>query len=168
MKEFVARVGEFGSMEKLRINMIQHSCICYNDLTDIFLEDLSKDINEHIDYQHGFIDSVSAKSTSQIKAMHEELRCAKLKEKITKDVKKELDLSVQQGLENLELCFQEWIVQLESLMEDTKKFQTDQLWKELNAKDNILDKSLDDNTIWKIFKHSFTKQCYERITKTTV
>ena len=50
MKEFVARVGQLGSMEKVRINMIQHSCSCNNDLTDILLEDISKDINVNIDF----------------------------------------------------------------------------------------------------------------------
>ena len=38
MKEFVARVGQLGSMEKVRINMIQHSCTYNNDLTEILLE----------------------------------------------------------------------------------------------------------------------------------
>ena len=37
MKEFVERVGQLGSMEKVKINMIQHSCACNNDLTDILL-----------------------------------------------------------------------------------------------------------------------------------
>ena len=40
MKEFVARVGQLGIMEKVKINMIQHSCTCNNDLTDILLEDI--------------------------------------------------------------------------------------------------------------------------------
>ena len=40
MKEFVARVEQLGTMEKVRINMIQHSCTCNNDLTDILLEDI--------------------------------------------------------------------------------------------------------------------------------
>ena len=43
MKEFVARVGQFESMQKVIINMIQHSCTCNNDLTDILLGDISKD-----------------------------------------------------------------------------------------------------------------------------
>ena len=43
MKEFVARVGQLESMQKVIINMIQHSCTCNNDLTDILLEDISKD-----------------------------------------------------------------------------------------------------------------------------
>ena len=49
MKGFVAGVGQLGSIEKVRINMIQHSRTCNNDLTDIILEDISKDINVHID-----------------------------------------------------------------------------------------------------------------------
>ena len=32
-------------MEKVRINMIKLSCTCNYDLTDILLEDISKDIN---------------------------------------------------------------------------------------------------------------------------
>ena len=51
MKEFVARLGQLGGMEKLRINMMQHSPTWNNDLTDMFLEDISKDINVHIDFQ---------------------------------------------------------------------------------------------------------------------
>ena len=43
MKEFAARVGQLESMQKVIINMIQHSCTCNNDLTDILLEDISKD-----------------------------------------------------------------------------------------------------------------------------
>ena len=81
MNEFVARVGQLGSMEKVRINMIQHSCICNNDLTDILLEDVSKEINVHIDIQHEFMDSDNTKSTSEINAMYEELRYKTVKGK---------------------------------------------------------------------------------------
>ena len=62
------------SMEQVRINMIQHSCTCNNGLTDILLEDISKDINVHIDLQHEFMDSDKTKSTSKINATYEELR----------------------------------------------------------------------------------------------
>ena len=44
MKEFVARVGQLGCMEKVRINTIQHFCTSNNNLTDILLEGISKDI----------------------------------------------------------------------------------------------------------------------------
>ena len=121
MKEFVARVGQLGSMEKVKINMIQHSCTCNNDLTDILLEDISKDINVHIDFQHDLMDSDNTKSTSEINAMYQGLRYKQLKENVMQDVKKELDLSFQQRLGNIEL-------------------QTDQLLKELDAKNNILTK----------------------------
>ena len=121
MKEFVARVGQLGSMEKVKINMIQHSCTCNNDLTDILLEDISKDINVHIDFQHDLMDSDNTKSTSEINAMYQELRYKQLKENVMQDVKKELDLSFQQRLGNIEL-------------------QTDQLLKELDAKNNIFTK----------------------------
>ena len=70
MLEFVAKVGELGSMEKVRIDMIQYSCMCNNDLTEIILEDVSKDINVHIDFQHEVNNSVSAKSTSEINAVY--------------------------------------------------------------------------------------------------
>ena len=73
MKEFVARTGQLGSMEKLRANMIQHLCTCNNDLTDILLEDISKGINLHIDFQHQLMDSDNTKSISEINAMYEEL-----------------------------------------------------------------------------------------------
>ena len=86
MKEFVARVGQLGSMEKVRINMIQHPCTCNNDLIDILLEDISKDINVHIDFQHEVMDSGNAKSKSEINATYEELRCKQLEKNIMQDV----------------------------------------------------------------------------------
>ena len=85
MKEFAARVGQFGSMEKVRIN-IWHSCTCNNDVTNILLEDISKDINMHIDFQHKLMDSASTKSTSEINAMYEELRYNQLKQNVMQDV----------------------------------------------------------------------------------
>ena len=121
MKKFVARVGQLGSMEKVEINMIQHSYTCNNDLTYILLEDISKDISMHIDFQHEFMDSDSTKSTSEINAMNEELKYKQLKENVTQDVKKEYDLSFQQRLGNIELHFYERIAQLESLVENSKK-----------------------------------------------
>ena len=145
MKEFVARVRQLGSMEKVKINMIQHSCTCNNDLTDILLKDISKNINLHIDFQHELVYSDNTKSTSEINAMYEELRYKQLKENVMQDVKKELDLSFQQRLSNIELHFYERIAQLESLVENTNKLQTDQLLKELDAKNNILTKLLDEN-----------------------
>ena len=42
MKEFVARAGQLGSIEKVKINMIQHSCICNNDQ---LLKELDAKIN---------------------------------------------------------------------------------------------------------------------------
>ena len=40
MKDFLAKVGELRSMERVGINMIEHSCICAKDLTDILLKDM--------------------------------------------------------------------------------------------------------------------------------
>ena len=80
-------------MENVRTNMIQHSCTCNNGLTDILLEDISKDINVHIDFQQELTDSNNTKSTSEINAMYKELRCKKLKENVMEDVKKELEIS---------------------------------------------------------------------------
>ena len=113
MTEFVARVGQLGSMEKVRINMIQHSCTCNNDLTDILLEEISKDINVHIDFQHELMDSNNSKSTSETNAIYEKLRYKQLKENVTQDIKKELHLSFQQKLSNIELHFHERIAQLQ-------------------------------------------------------
>ena len=121
MKKFVARVGQLGSMEKVEINMIQHSYTCNNDLTYILLEDISKDISVHIDFQHEFMDSDSTKSTSEINAMNKELKYKQLKENVMQEVKKEFDLSFQQRLGNIQLHFYERIAQLESLMENPKK-----------------------------------------------
>ena len=147
MKEIVARVGQLGSMEKIRINMIQYSCTCNNDFTGVLLEDISKDINVRVDLQHELIDSDNTKSTSEINAMYKELRYKQLKENIMQYVKKELDLSFQQRLSNIELHFYERIAQLENLMENIKKLQTNQLLKELDAKNNILTKLLLENIL---------------------
>ena len=147
MKEFVAKIGQLGSMEKTRINMIQHSCTCNNDFTGVLSEDISKDINVHVDLQHELIDSKNTESTSEINAMYKELRYKQLKENIMQHVKKELDLSFQQRLSNIELHFYERIAQLENLMENIKKLQTNQLLKELDAKNNILTKLLHENIL---------------------
>ena len=45
--------------------------------------------------------------------------------------------------------FHERIARLASLVENTKKLQTDQLLKELDAKNNILTKLLDENILRK-------------------
>ena len=119
MKEFVARIGQLGSMEKVKINRIQHSCTCNNDLTDILVEDISKDINVHIDLQHELMDSDNTNSASEIIAMYQELRYKQFKENVMQDVKKEFDLSFQQRLSNIELQFYDRIAQLESLVENT-------------------------------------------------
>ena len=95
------------------------------------------------------MDSDNTKSTSEINAMYEEFRCKQVEKNIMQDVKKELDLSFQQRLSNVELHFYERIAQLESLVENTKKLQTDQLLEELNAKNNILTKLLDENILRK-------------------
>ena len=72
------------------------------------------------------------------------------------EVKIELDLSFQQRLSNIELNFYERITQLESLMENTKKLPTDQLLKELDVKNNILTKLLDENILRK-FSNTFSQ-----------
>ena len=111
MKEF---------MEKVRINMIQHSCTCDNGLTDIHLEDISKDIDVHINLQYEVMDSDNTKLTSEINAMYEELRKKQLIENFMQDANKELDLPFRQRLKNIELYFYKRIAQLESLVENTK------------------------------------------------
>ena len=92
-------------------------------MTFILLEDISADISVDIDFQHKLMDSDNSKSTCQINAMHEELRYKQLKENVMQDVKKELDLSLQQKLSNVELHFYERIAQLESLVECTKNLK---------------------------------------------
>ena len=149
IKEFVTRIGQLGSMEKVRTNMIQHSCTCNNDLADILLEDISKDINAYIDFQHELVDSDNTKSTFEINAMYEELRYKQLQENYIKDVKKELDLSFQQRLSNIELHLYDRIAQLQSLVENTKKVQTDHFLKELDVKNNISTNLLDKNILRK-------------------
>ena len=75
MNEFVERVRRLSSMEKVRINIIQH---CVLVITDILLEDTSKVINAHIDFQHKLIDSNNINSASEIKAMYKEVRYKQL------------------------------------------------------------------------------------------
>ena len=48
----------------------------------MLLEDISKDINVHKDFQHELMDSANTKSTSKIIAMYGELRYKQLKEKV--------------------------------------------------------------------------------------
>ena len=98
-----------------------------------------------MDFQHELMDSSNIKSIPEIHAMYEELRYKQLKENVMQFVKKELDLSFQQELNNIELRFYERIAQLESLVENTNKLQTNQLLKELDAKNYILTKLLDEN-----------------------
>ena len=62
------------------------------------------------------------------------------------DVKKKLDRSFQQR-RNEQQHFYERFAQLESLVENTTKLQTDQLLKEIDAKNNILTKLLDENIL---------------------
>ena len=103
----------------------------------------------HIDFQHELMDSDNTKSTSEIKAMYEEIRYKQFKENIIQHVKKEIDLSFQQTLSNVELHFYERIAQLESLVENNKILQTDQILQELDAKNNIFTKLLDENILRK-------------------
>ena len=77
------------------------------------------------------MDSDNSKSTCEINAMHEELRYKQLKENVMQDVKKELDLSLQQRLSNIELHFYERIAQLESLVECTKNLKLTNFWGKL-------------------------------------
>ena len=95
------------------------------------MEDISEDISVDIDFQHKLMDSDNSKSTCEINAMHEELRYNQLKENVMQDVKKELDLSLQQRLSNIELHFYERIAQLESLVECTKNLKLINFWGKL-------------------------------------
>ena len=95
------------------------------------MEDISEDISVDIDFQHKLMDSDNSKSTCEINAMHEELRYKQLKENVMQDVKKELDLSLQQRLSNIELHFYERIAQLESLVECTKNLKLINFWGKL-------------------------------------
>ena len=101
MKEIVARVRQLGSMEKVRINVMQHLCTWNNDLTDILLDNIPKDINVHIDFQHELMDSKNTKLTYEINAMYEELRYKQLNENVMQEVKKELELFFQQRVSNI-------------------------------------------------------------------
>ena len=89
----------------------------------MLLEDISKDINVLIDFQHELLSSADSKSTSEINAMYEELRYKQLRINVVQDVEKELDLSFRQRLSNKELHFYERIAQLESLVDILKNFK---------------------------------------------
>ena len=45
MIEFVTTVRQPRIIDKVRINMIQRSCTCNNDLTDILLDKICTDFN---------------------------------------------------------------------------------------------------------------------------
>ena len=75
------------------------------------------------------------------------------------DVKKELHLFFQQRLSNVELHFYERIEQLQSL--NTKKLQTDQL----DAKNNILTKLLDENILRKFSNTPSQNNIIGRLTR---
>ena len=45
MIELVTTVRQPRIIDKVRINMIQHSCTCNNDLTDILLDKICTDFN---------------------------------------------------------------------------------------------------------------------------
>ena len=70
-------------------------------MTDILLDNIPKDINVHIDFQHELMDSKDTKLTYEINAMYEELRYKQLKENVMQEVKKELELFFQQRVSNI-------------------------------------------------------------------
>ena len=57
------------------------------------------------------------------------------------------------------------MAQLESLMENTKKLQTDQLLKELDVKSNILTKLLDENNLRKFSNTPSQNDIIGRLTR---
>ena len=48
IREVVKKIEELGGVEKVRINMIKYSCSYDNDLTEIPLDDISRDVSTNI------------------------------------------------------------------------------------------------------------------------
>ena len=48
MRVVVMKIEELGGIEKVRINMIKHSCSYDNDLTEILVDDISGDISRNV------------------------------------------------------------------------------------------------------------------------
>ena len=48
MRVVVMKIEELGGIEKVRINMIKHSCSYDNDLTEILVDDISGDIGRNV------------------------------------------------------------------------------------------------------------------------
>ena len=81
MEELVNKFQELGSVEKVRLTMIRHSCNCGNDLTDVLLEGISKEISILVDS-----DNSSQISGFTVYSIYEELDSKSIRESVLDDV----------------------------------------------------------------------------------
>ena len=140
MREVVMNIEELGGIEKVWINIVKYSCSCDSDLTEILLDDISGGISINIQND---IDK-----SAEINLIYHELSYKQVKDIVVKEVKDESEFS-KKRLKILETQLTTRIIQLESMMDSTVVKQTEQLSMELDKKNYILCKFMDNN----IFKH---------------
>ena len=107
MREVVMKIEELGGIENVRINMIKCSCSCDNDLIEILLDDISRDISINI--------KNDVDKSAEINSIYHELSNKQRKDSVVKEVKDDFELS-RKRLEILETQLTTRISQLEGMM----------------------------------------------------
>ena len=92
--------------------MIRYSCSCYNDLTEILLDDISGDISMNIQNE--------VDKSKEINSVYHELSNKQIKDSVIKEVKDDLELS-RKRLEILETQLTTRIIQVEGMMHNLIK-----------------------------------------------
>ena len=123
MREVAKKIEELGGIEKARTNLIKYSCSCDNYLTEILLDDISRDISINI--------QSNVDKRTKINSICHELNIKQIKDNVVKQVKDDFELS-RKRLEILETQLTTRISQLEGMMYNTVIKQTEQLSRELD------------------------------------
>ena len=123
MREVAKKIEELGGIEKARINLIKYSCSCDSYLTEILLDDISRDISINI--------QSNVDKRTKINSICHELNIKQIKDNVVKQVKDDFELS-RKRLEILETQLTTRISQLEGMMYNTVIKQTEQLSRELD------------------------------------
>ena len=92
--------------------MIRYSCSCYNDLTEILLDDISGDISMSIQNE--------VDKSREINSVYHELSNKQIKDSVIKEVKDDFELS-RKRLEILETQLTTRIIQVEGMMHNIIK-----------------------------------------------
>ena len=85
IEEFVSKIQDNGGIEKVRVNKITSSCNCSTDLTDVLLQDIDKEIT---------LVNVTEPDDplSHISALYEEVRFKDIQNKVSAEIKKDIDM----------------------------------------------------------------------------